>query len=624
MKLRRMILNDFRCYSEISIDFDDMTTIVGRNDAGKSTLLEALAIFFGGSNIDPDDARIDGDKTNVVITCLFDELPESVVLDESEYTTLEDKYLTNSLGSIEIIKKFNCTSSKPKTAVFIRAKHPIQKKYDDLHSLNHTVLIKRAKDLGVDLKDVNQTANPPIRRAIWAHAEGLNLDDREIPADKLWEKISDYLPAFQLFKSDRVSSDQDSEAQDPLKAEIKRVLARDDIAKQLSDITRLVTESVQRIADATVQKISEMDSSLAKTLNPNISNKRWDSLFQVSITGDEGILLNKRGSGVRRLLLLNFFRANAERLQEEKGSGSIIYAIEEPETGQHPHNQRMLMSAFSEIIGTTDHQVIMTTHTPMLARTMNSRSIRFVHQIDDGERSIVAGGNDATNKLIAESLGVLPDHDVKLFIGVEGTHDISFLKGMSRLFIDAGIDVPSLEQLEISGEVIFLPIGGSNIAHWKSRLANLNIKELHIYDRDNQPPSAAKYQNYIDQINERSGCKGLLTSKREMENYIHYQAINDAYSRIGIALGFTNHFDDFADVPDNVAKLYQEISEKPTKMNNTKKLLNNLAISCMNYEQLREIDSDDEVLSWFREIERMLNADAPPLVSVSGKLGLGI
>ncbi|BDS22935.1 hypothetical protein KAM546c_41960 [Enterobacter roggenkampii] len=48
MRLRKLKLKNFRGYrnsTEIIID-ESMTGIVGRNDFGKSTILEALAIFF--------------------------------------------------------------------------------------------------------------------------------------------------------------------------------------------------------------------------------------------------------------------------------------------------------------------------------------------------------------------------------------------------------------------------------------------------------------------------------------------------------------------------------------------------------------------------------------------------
>ena len=63
MKISCLKLKNFRRYSqEIKIDFDDLTAFVGRNDAGKSTILEALDIFFndgkGVVKIDKNDINV--------------------------------------------------------------------------------------------------------------------------------------------------------------------------------------------------------------------------------------------------------------------------------------------------------------------------------------------------------------------------------------------------------------------------------------------------------------------------------------------------------------------------------------------------------------------------------------
>ena len=63
-------------------------------------------------------------------------------------------------------------------------------------------------------------------------------------------------------------------------------------------------------------------------------------LNRQTITGDNDIPINKRGSGIRRLILINFFRAEAERRIREMNAPSIIYAIEEPETSQHAEHQK--------------------------------------------------------------------------------------------------------------------------------------------------------------------------------------------------------------------------------------------------------------------------------------------
>ena len=60
MRITSLTLRNFRRYrNETTITFDDLTVLVGKNDVGKSTILEALDIFFndgtGCIKIDKDD-----------------------------------------------------------------------------------------------------------------------------------------------------------------------------------------------------------------------------------------------------------------------------------------------------------------------------------------------------------------------------------------------------------------------------------------------------------------------------------------------------------------------------------------------------------------------------------------
>lgn len=47
MKLAYLKIKNFRCYEdEIELSIDDLTCIIGQNDVGKSTIIEALNAFF--------------------------------------------------------------------------------------------------------------------------------------------------------------------------------------------------------------------------------------------------------------------------------------------------------------------------------------------------------------------------------------------------------------------------------------------------------------------------------------------------------------------------------------------------------------------------------------------------
>ena len=362
--------------------FNDLTALVGQNDVGKSALLDALAIFFDLTSPDKDDACKVGNPEQMRITCEFEQLPDELIVDTDFPTNLAGEFLLNKNMNLEIRKTYNGSLVNPKvTSTVAIAEHPAADRYNDLLLLKKAELRVRADALGVNLEGIDKRKNAPVRAAIWDNAESLLLQPSEVPLDKegakqIWTALQSYLPTFALFKSDRPSTDQDSEAQDPLKAAIREAVK--EVEPKLMEVKEHVEQEVRKIGAATVEKLREMDPSLAETLDPVITTRKWESLFQTSITGDEGIPLNKRGSGVKRLVLLNFFRAKAEKDASNSKATSIIYAIEEPETSQHPKNQRLLLSALRELCSDPERQVIVTTHTPMLARYLPNEDLRFI------------------------------------------------------------------------------------------------------------------------------------------------------------------------------------------------------------------------------------------------------
>jgi predicted ATP-dependent endonuclease of OLD family len=108
MKLARISLKNFRCYQEqTAFDINELTLLIGRNDAGKSAILDALNIFFEEAKIDAGDGSIQGDKKDIRIICEFDDLPEEIDVDAGFKTTLKDEYLLN--------EKFMMVRLKPRS-----------------------------------------------------------------------------------------------------------------------------------------------------------------------------------------------------------------------------------------------------------------------------------------------------------------------------------------------------------------------------------------------------------------------------------------------------------------------------------------------------------------------------
>ena len=614
MKLKQLKLQNFRGYKdETVIDFDDLVVLVGKNDAGKSSLFDALDIFFENKSVpDTEDKCVHSEDTEIRITCVFSDIPTEVILDTQQPTNLASEHLLNIEENLEIEKVYKCDIEKPRIAgIFARALHPTASRYKDLLSLTNAKLKARARQLNVNLYNVDQRANPLLRSAIWKHSENLDKQEVHISLDAenaktIWKQLWNYLPYFALFKSDRISTDQDAEAQDPMKVAIREAIRTEE--EILGKIAQKVTKKVKKVADQTVEKIKEMSPELASQLEPHISTKPWHTLFSVRLTGDEDIPINKRGSGTRRLVLLNFFRVKAEEQAKESKTG-VIYAIEEPETTQHPHNQIMLVKALTDLAEHSDSQVFLSTHSPMLARRFESDGLRFV--TTNGLHPIIRYGcEEGTIEDIGKSLGVLPDHSVKAFLGVEGKHDIGFLRAISKMLSISNLKgIPDLSEAENSRELIMVLLGGSNLDQWAFRLAGLSRPEFYLVDSDKG------CEDTIREWKER-GCTVWITKRKELENCIHPKIIKFCYPNYK-GTGRCSE-----DVPKLFAQAVHEASESNVawecvksdaealkkKVSRAKKRLNSEFVEKMTPDLLKEIDPKDEVIGWLKEMGKVLHS----------------
>ncbi|NWF47190.1 ATP-binding protein [Hydrogenophaga sp. D2P1] len=390
MKIKSIGVNRFRGYKEpVRVEIENLCVLVGRNDIGKSTILEALDIFFnegkGCIKLDKDDINktcLSNGEDCIEIEVEFTDLPQKILIDATNETTLADEFLLSVDSTLQIIKRY---PGAGKEKVFIRANHPINPECNDLLTKKIQDLRKILDDQGLDCQDKTKSAE--LRRAIWQGQTNLQLQSYEIEISKIdskniWEQLKSYMPLYTLFQSDRKNTDSDDEVQDPMKIAVKEILNDPTIQANLAAIAETVKARLENVAERTLAKLQELNPAIAKSLDPQIpepASLKWADVFKsVSISGDEDIPINKRGSGVKRLVLISFFRAEAERRLNESNLQTIVYAIEEPETSQHPEHQRGLTDALISLSAAANTQVILTTHSPEIVKRLNFDNILLV------------------------------------------------------------------------------------------------------------------------------------------------------------------------------------------------------------------------------------------------------
>lgn len=608
MKLVAVALKNFRGYEQEQwVEFGDLTTIVGRNDAGKSTILEALDIFFGGSVVKADstDKNVSTSDNFFEISCKFSDLPVELILDAQARTSLGAEHLLDADGYLHVRRKWVCIGAKPKEEIHAVCQHPTNDGLRDLIALSNAALKKLAKDRlnPAAFAAVNKSTNPQLRAALWG-TEELEFAETTVPLSKedggkIWQKLATYLPHFALFQSDRKSTDADDEVQEPMKLAIAAVLSEEGVQGLLTEVVEAVRTRATELATRTHEALAEIDPAVAEGLIPDFkSDPRWNSLFSVALKGSNGVAINKRGSGVRRLILVSFFKAEAKRNLEENDKASVIYALEEPETSQHPHNQRILLDSFSAMADAPGTQLILTSHSPGFVSHLPAESLRYVRKAPDTDIPTVSEGTVETWTELANELGVQPDNRVVVLICVEGPHDVTSLQRLSQALHASDPEI--YPDLTTDHRFAFVPQGGGTLGQWVSNryLAGFGKKEFHLYDGD-----VEKYKDVAKQVNARGDGSIAITTKRlMMENYLHPDAILQAL-RVRVEFGHQ------CNVPDLVEAASKSTDGvRPMRKNVVKARLADQGFGKMTAALLDESDPDGEVRNWFENLGAMASA----------------
>lgn len=629
MRLTKIKLKNFRCYqSEQEFFLEDLTAIIGKNDIGKSAILEAIDGFFNDS-VDQSDLSNNAEGNTIELTCYFDNIPDEVVLDTSVASPPIDEGILNASNQLEVKKVFTFGARKT-TAIYLIANHPSDPRLENLLSMKNTPLKAVAEEYGVNLDGVNKRKNPPIRAAIREHIGGeralkeLKVDgnvDNEDNLKAVWSALKKLLPIFSLFKSDKTFDDKDGDIKDPLQSAINEALALPEIQVLLENIEEKVKEYSTDIADRTIEKLKKFDKDISERLKSDFNkDPNYSKVFDLTLLNENNIPLNKRGSGIRRLVVLSFFQAQAEKRKAEKNAPSIIYAIEEPETSQHPNHQTMIIDALSELSQQDDVQVFFTTHSANLVREIPVESLRFISSDDENNIKIDYGVNpidgeadeDVISKVIS-TLGILPNPSerIKVLLYVEGNHDVNALKRYSQII---SADNSEFIDLMSSTEVGYVITGGSALKHYieQKHLDGLGKPEVHIYDND-----VAEYRTAVQRINAEGNDQKIAfnTSKLELENYLHHEAIIEAYAENGTVIQL-GELGDEDDVPMLVAEAtniavndnWDELTLEKQKehSSNKKKSLNTQAIEKMSVERIKSRGGYEDLTTWLSEIQRFI------------------
>lgn len=344
MQIKRVRIENFRCFEDIDIEFDKLTILIGENNIGKTTLLAAInkVLGFGRTTFveedffkedEEDDPR--GSEPIIIEIELIPSDGEDE-FSEDENAVFGYDYFARDDGSVSLI---------------IKASHWYDNDSEEYKT--NVCFIKEDEEHGYFSQKYKKTLCFYLTEAI-----------RDIEREVLSRRglLPRLLGAIDLSEgtTDRVGE---------LSGEINDLISDD---PAISDFREDLKDSISKI-------IPLVDSSESVAIQPipvNPSDILKDSGLSLHISGQEiPHPIRNQGAGSQSVLVLSLFESYVKKL----GIAAPIYGVEEPEAHLHPHAQRYVF----KYLKAKGNQVILSTHSTFITDKADPQSIRLLRRHDD-------------------------------------------------------------------------------------------------------------------------------------------------------------------------------------------------------------------------------------------------
>jgi len=614
MQIRNIRLKGFKCFKDETVSFDDLTTFIGANGAGKSSVLEALSKLF---NVDSKQRNITSSDFYIPAGDRLEEQPERYLSIE---TILDFPEFDSDNKSISIPQYFNqMVVADEKEKPFCRIR--LEAKWENTNSP------------GGDIE----------QRIFWITTSEEEFDDKYKKDFKTSDRSRihmHYIPSLRdPLKQIKVTagtllytflqsvhwSDEIKTKFSKLSDEIKNAFGAEtgvsNLQRCLSDAWQ-VFNSFEHYKEVSIRPLaSDFDSILNKT----------EITFSPSPTGGESGL-EKFSDGMKSLYYFTLIKSLLDIEEEivnnpESGLDSSFHkppyltliAIEEPENHLAPHYMGRIINTFRTIAEKHNSQVFITSHSPAIMKRIEPENVRFFRQdnntlISKANMITLPDHKDEEFKYVKEAIKAYPElYFSKLVVFGEGDSEEvvipklfeTFGKGLDETFISV------------------VPLGGRHVNHFWRLCFDLGIPHVTLLDYDNYRGGGnwgrIKYvlkqliANNVDQKELLELKCGKVLSLAELEG-MHNWDINssDQKSWVNLLEGYNVFFSEPYDLDYIMFKAFKDEYKKtaiegpniPNHKDENYEVKNKAAVASVRKNLPSEIDlteiEDVDSYYWYR------------------------
>lgn len=329
MRISEVNIEKFRSIKKASFRMNNITAVVGENNAGKTAVLRAL---------------------NAVLNYKFEEI--SFVDKRHQYALRNNTYI--SITFIDIPDK-SIYADK-----ICDGKMTIKFSYSYSDNKKKYMVIKGRENINIDDSFMQEVSSDIMY--VYIPAGRTNKDVSWSEKSIFKELITSYTAQY-------------TENRDTISGHVRQATSKihDTVLTKLENqINNLYMQN--RSMDFKIDFPSDLDYTF---LLDKIE-------FYLNEYGSK-YLLQEWGSGTKSLAVIAMHRANALLKK-----GSIVLGIEEPETNLHPQAQKRFIMSLKQQLQNKETQTIFTTHSTVLIDALEHDDILLIRRVADASRGFIS------------------------------------------------------------------------------------------------------------------------------------------------------------------------------------------------------------------------------------------
>lgn len=529
MKIKKLKLNNFQCFKEEEIEFDDLTTFIGANSSGKTAVQEALLRLFGrdrsqryiknsdfylakGENFDDSNNR----KLKLEAVIIFPELKEG---NSQEIENNTPEFFQQMVVDDE--------GEEPYVRILLEAEWQKGLTLEGEIEVNRYFI--KVSD-GEDINDEDLVKISPHQRAM---IQVIYVPAVRQPSKQL-KNVSGSILGRLL---NNIKWDDEKKKKIKKETEkVNKIIQNQKGIEKLQSVVQTNWSSYHQDARYTNADIGFNERDLDDILKN----------LQISFTptfDSESYNVEKLGDGLRSLFYLSLVQSllsieyELKMAEHENKIFDIdvpvltVLAVEEPENHVSPHLLGKIIKNLKTIADQQNAQVTLTSHSPGVVKRMDPESIKHLKICKDKLEAVsnkirLPDKADEAFKYIKEAVCAYPElYFARLVIFGEGDSEEIIL---SRILELLGPEF-DLDSYGIS----IVPLGGRHVNHFWKLLNQLNIPHITLLDLDLERNTGGwqRIKYVIDQLIEnghgREEFVEVIDSEAQLSNMNNWKLRND-------------------------------------------------------------------------------------------------